>query len=219
MFYGTSLQVECPTDSGVYMHLGHVAEVIQHRLQCLFVRGENGRRAVNHGNDMLDFDPHWKDYLWFYEFFDGDTGRGLGASHQCGWTGLIAKMIHDTGINCRLPHTPTTPSTAAAHYFDDIFFHSSKPSGLKPHIPHSSTIRSTGNRRSIYPSINGEDHAESADKSVDADGEERKREKPKRTSMLRITSPRNLILSVATTLQRHMRMNLKRSWTINDEHT
>lgn len=177
MFYGKSLQVECPAGSGIYMHLGHVAEEIQHRLQRLFVRGDNGRRAVNYGNDMLDFDQHWKDYLWFYEFFDGDTGRGLGASHQCGWTGLIAKMIHDTGINCRLPDTPTTPSTAAAHYFDDIFFHSSKPSGLKPQIPHSSTTRSIGNRSSIHHSINGEENAESVDNSLNAGCEEREREK------------------------------------------
>jgi hypothetical protein len=120
MFYGTSLQVECPTGSGDYMHLGHVAEELQHRLQHLFTRSDTGRRAVNAGNDTLDFDPHWKDYLWFYEFFDGDTGRGLGATHQCGWSGLIAKMIHDTGINCRLPQTPRTPSMAAMHYFDDI---------------------------------------------------------------------------------------------------
>lgn len=97
MFYGKSLQIECPTGSGDYMHLGHIAEEIQHRLQHLFVRGDDGRRAVNNGNDMLDYDPHWKDYLWFYEFFDGDSGRGLGATHQCGWSGLIAKMIHDTG--------------------------------------------------------------------------------------------------------------------------
>ena len=97
MFYGTALQIECPTGSGEYMHLGHVAEEIQHRLQHLFVRNDDGRRAVNDGNDKLDFDPNWKDYLWFHEFFDGDTGRGLGATHQCGWTGLIAKMIHDTG--------------------------------------------------------------------------------------------------------------------------
>ena len=97
MFYGDSLQIECPTNSGDYMHLGHVAEEIQHRLQHLFVRGDDGRRAVNNGNDMLDFNPHWKDHLWFYEFFDADSGRGLGASHQCGWSGLIAKMIHDTG--------------------------------------------------------------------------------------------------------------------------
>jgi len=97
MFHGKSLQIECPTGSGIYMHLGHVAEEILHRLQHLFTRGDDGRRAINDENDVLDFDPHWKDYVSFYEFFDADTGRGLGASHQLGWTGLIAKMIHDTG--------------------------------------------------------------------------------------------------------------------------
>jgi hypothetical protein len=97
LYYGDKLKVECPTGSGDEMHLGHVAEEVQHRLQHLFVRGDDGRRAINDGNDMLDYDPNWKDNVWFYEFFDGDTGRGLGASHQCGWTGLVAKMIHDTG--------------------------------------------------------------------------------------------------------------------------
>jgi hypothetical protein len=97
MFYGQSLQVECPTGSGDYMHLGHVSEEIQHRLQHLMARGDDGRRAINYGNNTLDFDPYWKDNLWFYEFFDGDTGRGLGAIHQTGWTGLMARMIHDTG--------------------------------------------------------------------------------------------------------------------------
>lgn len=97
LFYGQELQVECPVGSGDTMHLGHVAEEIQHRLQHLFARGDDGRRSINAGSDLLDFDPNWKDYLWFYEFFDGDNGRGLGATHQCGWTGLIARMIHDTG--------------------------------------------------------------------------------------------------------------------------
>ena len=97
MFYGDSLKVECPTGSGDEMHLGKVAENIQHRLTGMFLRDVNGRRPINDGNEMLDFDPNWKDCLWFYEFFDGDTGRGLGASHQTGWTGLIAKIIHDTG--------------------------------------------------------------------------------------------------------------------------
>ncbi|TKA66342.1 hypothetical protein B0A49_08173 [Cryomyces minteri] len=149
MFYGNTLQVECPTGSGDFMHLGHVAEEIQHRLQHLFVRGDDGRRAINDGNEMLDYDPNWKDYLWFYEFFDGDSGRGLGASHQCGWTGLIAKMIHDTGVNCRLPQTPRTPSTAAAHYFDDIFTRQKTMYGRneKPHhLRRSSTSRSIGMR-------------------------------------------------------------------------
>jgi hypothetical protein len=97
MFYGDSLKVECPTGSGDMMHLGHVAEEIQHRMTRMFTRDEDGRRPINGGNDTQDFDPNWKDNLWFYEFFDGDTGRGLGATHQTGWTGLIAKIIHDTG--------------------------------------------------------------------------------------------------------------------------
>ena len=166
MFYGSSFQIECPTGSGEYMHLGRVAEELQHRLQHLMARGDDGRRAINDGNDMLDFDPHWKDYLWFFEFFDGDSGRGLGASHQCGWTGLIAKMIHDTGINCRLPQTPRTPSTAAAHYFDDIlsrgmtrrgtYAGTPGPGGPKtPRIRRSSTSRSLGNK-SGAPSVNGD---------------------------------------------------------------
>ena len=121
LFFGQNLQVECPVGSGEYMHLGHVAEEIQHRLQHLFARDDNGRRSINGGNDTLDFDENWRDYLWFYEFFDGDSGRGLGATHQCGWTGLIARMIHDTGVSCRLPHTPRTPRIGMAHYFDDIF--------------------------------------------------------------------------------------------------
>lgn len=121
MFYGDSFQVECPTGSGDYMHLGHIAEEIQHRLQHLFARNDEGRRAVHDQSDLLDFDEHWKDYMWFNEFFDGDTGRGLGSSHQCGWTGLIAKIIHDTG--CVLTSTyiyicpllTTSVSTAVFH--------------------------------------------------------------------------------------------------------
>ena len=97
LYYGADFKVECPTGSGDFMHLGHVAEELQHRLQHLFTRGDDGKRAINDGNEMLDYDPNWKDYMWYHEFFDGDTGRGLGATHQCGWTGLIAKMIHDTG--------------------------------------------------------------------------------------------------------------------------
>ena len=172
MFYGTSFQVECPTGSGDYMHLGHVAEEIQHRLQHLMAIDNTGRRAINSGNDMLDFDPHWKDYLFFYEFFDGDTGRGLGASHQCGWTGLMAKMIHDTGINCRLPQTPRTPGTAAAHYFDDILTRGITRRNTRvatpgldgpktPRMRRSSTSRSIGNR-SDFPGTNGASRKPSA---------------------------------------------------------
>lgn len=152
MFYGHSFQVECPTDSGEYMHLGHVAEELQHRLAHLFVRDDDGKRAINDGNDMLDYDPHWRDYLWFYEFFDGDSGRGLGASHQCGWTGLVAKMIHDTGINCRLPQTPRTPSTAAAHYFDDVIKGrlTRKNTGLATPGPTGPRMRRSSTSRSLH---------------------------------------------------------------------
>ena len=160
MFYGDTFKIECPTGSGDMMHLGHVAEELQHRLQHLFVQGDDGRRAINAGNDMLDFDPHWKDNIWFFEFFDGDSGQGLGASHQTGWTGLIAKMIHDTGyvsyqlrmllvltarsVNCRLPQTPRTPSAAAAHYFDDMFSKPGKRGGPRL-LRRSSTTRNIGN--------------------------------------------------------------------------
>ncbi|OAA52700.1 cytoplasm protein [Beauveria brongniartii RCEF 3172] len=150
LFYGPEFQVECPTGSGDYMHLGKVSEEIQHRLQHLFARTDDGRRSVNAGNDMLDFDENWKDYLWFHEFFDGDTGRGLGASHQTGWTGLIARMIHDTGVSCRLPQTPRTPSAAMSHYFDDMFQRSVDvgiPQSPRMHrIRRSSTARSIGAR-------------------------------------------------------------------------
>ncbi|EEH35163.2 hypothetical protein PAAG_06210 [Paracoccidioides lutzii Pb01] len=161
MFYGDSFKVECPTGSGDYMHLGHVAEELQHRLQHLFARNDDNRRAINDGNDILDFDPHWKDYLWFHEFFDADTGRGLGASHQCGWTGLIAKMIHDTGVTCRLPHTPRTPTTAASHYFDDLLSRYAKPRNSKSSIFRcSSTTRSIGRRSSFTSNVTCDEAAD-----------------------------------------------------------
>lgn len=139
MFYGDSFKVECPTGSGDYMHLGHVAEEIQHRLQHIFARDDDGRRACNGGNELLNNDPHWRDYVFFHEFFHGDDGSGLGASHQTGWTGLIAKLINDTGVNCRLPHTPRTPSVAADHYFDDVFSRTRKP---RPYISRRASTRS-----------------------------------------------------------------------------
>ncbi|OAA59292.1 cytoplasm protein [Cordyceps fumosorosea ARSEF 2679] len=164
LFYGHEFQVECPTGSGDYMHLGKVSEEIQHRLQHLFARTDDGRRSVNAGNDMLDFDENWKDYLWFHEFFDGDTGRGLGASHQTGWTGLIARMIHDTGVSCRLPQTPRTPSVGMAHYFDDMFQRSVEvgvPHSPRMHrIRRSSTARSIGARSDFVLDDNDDAHSD-----------------------------------------------------------
>lgn len=142
MYYGESLKVECPKGSGEYMHLGHVAEEIQHRVQHLFAKDDDGRRAANGGSDLLDYDPHFRDHVLFHEFFHADNGKGLGACHQLGWTGLVAKMIHDTGITCRLPMTPKTPSTAAAHYFDDTF----GKMKTRPHHQRQGTGRSIGNR-------------------------------------------------------------------------
>ncbi|TGZ79784.1 Six-hairpin glycosidase [Ascodesmis nigricans] len=139
MFYGNDLKVECPTGSGEYMHLGHVAEELQHRLQHIFARDDDGRRACNAGIDMLDRNANWRELVFFHEFFHGDSGQGLGASHQTGWTGLVAKLIHDTGVNCRLPQTPRTPGTAAFEYFDDVWSRSNKP---KPFMSRRHSTRS-----------------------------------------------------------------------------
>ncbi|KAJ8592711.1 hypothetical protein M405DRAFT_732751 [Rhizopogon salebrosus TDB-379] len=118
-YYGDELQVECPTGSGEYMNLVEVAEEIQHRIIHIFGRDVEGKRATNGGNVKLDEDPHFRDYVCFYEFFHGDTGRGLGASHQTGWTGLVAYHILQSGVSCRLPKTPRTPRSLVNHYFDE----------------------------------------------------------------------------------------------------
>ncbi|KAH9935381.1 Six-hairpin glycosidase-like protein [Fomitopsis serialis] len=118
-YYGDELQVECPTGSGDYMNLVEVAEEIQHRVIHIFGRDAEGRRATNGGNPKLDRDPHFRDYVWFHEFFHADDGRGLGASHQTGWSGLVAYHILQSGATCRLPRTPKTPRSLANHYFDE----------------------------------------------------------------------------------------------------
>lgn len=101
------------------MNLGAAAEEIQHRMIHIFAKDEEGNRAYNGGNVMLNQDPNYNSYLQFHEFFDGNSGRGLGASHQTGWTGLIAYSILQVGISCRLPKTPRTPRSTAKHYFDE----------------------------------------------------------------------------------------------------
>jgi len=118
-YYGDDVQVECPTGSGEYMNLVAVAEEIQHRIIHIFGRDMHGRRATNGGNPKLDHDPHFRDYVWFYEFFHADNGRGLGASHQTGWSGLVAYHILQSGVSCRLPKTPRTPRSLVHHYFDE----------------------------------------------------------------------------------------------------
>ncbi len=93
LYYGDSFKVECPTGSKHLMNLFDVAREITLRLIRIFLRDESGRRPVYGGSQKFQTDPQWKDYLLFYEYFHGDNGAGLGASHQTGWTGLIAKMI------------------------------------------------------------------------------------------------------------------------------
>jgi len=92
-FYGDDFTVECPTGSGVRMTLFEVAQEITRRLASIFLRDENGRRPVYGGNSKFQEDTHWRDLIPFYEYFHGDNGAGLGASHQTGWTGSIARLL------------------------------------------------------------------------------------------------------------------------------
>jgi hypothetical protein len=92
-FYGDDFKVECPTGSGKYMNLFEVANEIASRLAKIFLRDADGNRPVYGGTKKFQEDPYWKDYILFYEYFHGDNGAGLGASHQTGWTGLIARTL------------------------------------------------------------------------------------------------------------------------------
>jgi hypothetical protein len=92
-FYGDNFKIECPTGSGKLMNLFEVAREIANRLERIFLRDDSGRRPVYGGTEKFQTDPQWKDYILFFEYFHGDNGAGLGASHQTGWTGLVAKMI------------------------------------------------------------------------------------------------------------------------------
>jgi hypothetical protein len=96
-YYGELVKVECPTGSGKFMNLGQVAEELSHRLTRLFLVDANGRRPAHGRNPLFQTDPHWKDLALFYEYFHGDNGSGLGASHQTGWTALIAKLMQQNG--------------------------------------------------------------------------------------------------------------------------
>jgi hypothetical protein len=96
-FLGDGYKVEFPTGSGKTCSLWEVAAELSRRLTHLFLRDENGRRPVYGDNAKLQNDPHFRDYVLFYEYFNGDDGSGLGASHQTGWTGLVAKLIQQSG--------------------------------------------------------------------------------------------------------------------------
>jgi hypothetical protein len=98
LYYGDDFKIECPTGSGRMMNLFEVSREIADRLIRTFTRDGQGRRPVYGGIDKFQNDPHWRDYVLFYEYFHGDTGEGLGASHQTGWTGVVAKLIQLYGL-------------------------------------------------------------------------------------------------------------------------
>jgi hypothetical protein len=96
-YYGDSFTVECPTGSGRYLNLFQVAHDLAERLIGTFTRGEDGRRPVYGGTQKFQIDPYWRDHILFFEYFHGDNGAGIGASHQTGWTGCIAIAISING--------------------------------------------------------------------------------------------------------------------------
>jgi hypothetical protein len=93
-YYGDAFTVECPTGSGRQLTLYEVSRELAARLTGIFLRGADGRRPVFGEAETLQRDPHWRDLLLFYEYFHGDTGAGIGASHQTGWTGLVGTLLH-----------------------------------------------------------------------------------------------------------------------------
>ncbi len=96
-YFGDDFMVECPTGSGHMMNLWQVSVEISKRLSHIFLRGADGRRPVFGDTERFQTDPHWRDAVPFHEYFHGDTGEGLGASHQTGWTGLVAKLLQQSG--------------------------------------------------------------------------------------------------------------------------
>ena len=93
-YFGKDFTVECPTGSGRRMNLYEVAAEVTRRLASIFLRGPDGKRPVYGGAGKFQEDPHWRDLILFYEYFHGDNGAGLGASHQTGWTGVVARAMH-----------------------------------------------------------------------------------------------------------------------------
>ena len=124
LFYGDDFIIECPTGSGRRMTLYQVAEEIARRLGAIFLRDEDGRRPVYGETRKLQDDPQWRDLILFYEYFHGDNGAGIGASHQTGWTGIIARMMH--------LFATTTPEQALELGKVAAVHEVAKPTGRKP---------------------------------------------------------------------------------------
>ncbi|HEX9820438.1 MAG TPA: glucosidase, partial [Methylomirabilota bacterium] len=96
-FYGGGLTVPFPTGADRRLDLWQVAAELSRRLTRIFLRDTDGRRPVHGGTEKFQRDPHWRDLVLFYEYFHGDNGAGIGASHQTGWTGLVAKLLQQSG--------------------------------------------------------------------------------------------------------------------------
>ena len=113
-FYGDGLTLECPTGSGTMMSLDEIADELCRRILGIFLRGPDGRRPVFGPYEKFQVDPHFKDYILFHEYFHGDNGRGCGASHQTGWTGLIANLIEQLGAKERTQAAPGAEESVAS---------------------------------------------------------------------------------------------------------
>jgi hypothetical protein len=115
-YYGDEFKIECPVGSGKFVTLNDAANEISRRLTRLFLKGADGQRPAMKSHAKLAGDPHFRDHVLFHEFFHGDDGRGLGASHQTGWTGIIAKLLHPRRVTSHASDTvfmPRLPETAA----------------------------------------------------------------------------------------------------------
>jgi Glycosyl hydrolase family 63 C-terminal domain len=107
-YYGDDFKVECPTGSGNFITIEEVAKELTRRLGRIFLRDEHGRRAAFGEHPKLQNDPHFRDHVLFYEYFHGDNGRGVGASHQTGWTGAIAKLLKPRHRESEQPQSKET---------------------------------------------------------------------------------------------------------------
>jgi Mannosylglycerate hydrolase MGH1-like glycoside hydrolase domain len=114
-FYGDDFKVECPTGSGKLMTLYEVAMEINRRLMNIFLRDDKGKRAVYGDTEKFQTDPYWKDLILFYEYFHGDNGAGIGASHQTGWTGVIAYLMKISALITPNAALATESAYAAIH--------------------------------------------------------------------------------------------------------
>ncbi|MEZ4699422.1 MAG: hypothetical protein R2834_03750 [Rhodothermales bacterium] len=110
-YYGDSVRVELPTGSGIQMRIDEAANEIARRLTRIFLRNDGGQRPFAGENDLFQTDPHWRDHILFYEYFHGDNGAGLGASHQTGWTALVAQLLQEIAASAPSQHQEEAPDS------------------------------------------------------------------------------------------------------------